>query len=278
LGGSVTAGIGAKPISSDIMKHFKKNFQYLSKKSSFILILSLCGSTHLVILGNRVQYIGGWESTKVDSVIMHASCLKTILINFPPYGDMPHTRKTSCMSTGPIDVPHHHLAPRHEGSSSGSNDPIGDLKAQVEQLRTELRHRNRVWAEDGQHINELAVDVRRLQDKLAEQDLAVDWAVNSRSVAWDREAKARARVTELSAALDNLQVYCNTLHEEVHVLYSRLHPDVPADHIPMGVGPSRTAGEGTDEELDLFRPPPSMNLADDRSPTTGNEETKDDED
>jgi hypothetical protein len=29
LGGSVIAGIGAKPISSDIMKHFKKNFQIL---------------------------------------------------------------------------------------------------------------------------------------------------------------------------------------------------------------------------------------------------------
>jgi hypothetical protein len=97
-------------------------------------------------------------------------------------------------------------------------------------------------------------------------------------VAWDREAKARAHVTELSAALDNLQVYCNTLHEKVHVLYSRLHPDVPADPVAMGVDPSRTIGKGTDEELDLFRPPPSMILADDRSPTAGNEETKDDED
>jgi hypothetical protein len=29
LGGSVTAGIGAKLISSDIMRHFKKNFQRL---------------------------------------------------------------------------------------------------------------------------------------------------------------------------------------------------------------------------------------------------------
>jgi hypothetical protein len=29
LGGSITAGIGAKPISSDIMRHFKKNFQRL---------------------------------------------------------------------------------------------------------------------------------------------------------------------------------------------------------------------------------------------------------
>jgi hypothetical protein len=148
----------------------------------------------------------------------------------------------------------------------------------VEQLQTELRHRNRVWAQDGQHINELAADVIRLQDELAERDLAVDWTVNSRSVAWDHEAKAHARVAELSAALDNLQVYCNTLHEEVHVLYSRLHPDVPADPVAMGVGPSGTVGEGTDGELDLFRPPPSMNLADNRSPTTGNEETKDDED
>jgi hypothetical protein len=181
-------------------------------------------------------------------------------------------------STGPISMPRHHLAPRHEGSSCGSNDPIGDLEAQVEQLRTELRHQNRVWAEDGQRINELAVDVTRLQDELAERDLAVDWAVNSRSVAWDREAKARARVTELSAALDNLQVYCNTLHEEVHVLYSRLHPDVPADPVAMGARPSGTTSEGTDGELDLFRPPPFMNLAVDRSPTAGNEETKDDED
>jgi hypothetical protein len=51
-------------------------------------------------------------------------------------------------------------------SSSGSDDPIGDLEAQVEQLRTELRHRNRVWVEDGQRINELRADVRHLQDEL----------------------------------------------------------------------------------------------------------------
>jgi hypothetical protein len=108
--------------------------------------------------------------------------------------------------------------------------------------------------------------------------LAIDWAVNSRSVAWDREAKARARVAELSAALDNLQAYCNTLHEEVHILYARLHPDVPADPVAMGAGPSQIAGEEPDGELDLFRPPPSMNLADDRSRAAGNEENKDDED
>jgi hypothetical protein len=97
---------------------------------------------------------------------MHASCLKIILINFPAYGDMPRTRKTTRKSTGPIGVPRHQLAPRHEGSSNDSNNPIGDLEAQVEQLWTELRHRNRVWAEGGQSINELAADFRRLQDEL----------------------------------------------------------------------------------------------------------------
>jgi hypothetical protein len=166
----------------------------------------------------------------------------------------PRTRKTARKSTGPICVPRHQLAPRHEGSSSGSTDPIGDLEAQVEQLRTELRHQNRVWAEDGQRMNELRADIRHLQDELAERDLAIDWAVNSRSISWDREAKARACVAELSAAIDNLQVYCNTLHEEVHVLYSRLHPDVPADPVAMGAGPSGTAGEGLGGELDLLSP------------------------
>jgi chromosome segregation ATPase len=166
---------------------------------------------------------------------------------------MARTRKTAHKSTRPIGVPRHQLAPRHEGSSSGSNDPIEDLEAKVEQLQMELRHRNRVWAQDSQCIAELAADVRRLQDELAERDLAVDWAVNSRSIAWDREAKARARVAELSAALDSLQVYCNTLHEEVHVLYAQLHPDVPNDPVAMGARPSGTAGEGPDGELDLFR-------------------------
>jgi hypothetical protein len=172
-------------------------------------------------------------------------------------------------------VPRHHLAPRHEESSSGINDPIGDLEAQVEQLRTELRHRNRVWVQDGQRINELRTDIRHLQDELAERDLALDWAVNSCSIAWDREAKARARVEELSTTIDNLQVYCNTLHEEVHELYSRLHPDVPTDTIGMGAGPSGTAGEALGGELDLFKPPPSMNLANEKSPTTDSEATKD---
>jgi hypothetical protein len=187
----------------------------------------------------------------------------------------PRTRKTARKSTGPIGVPRHQLAPRHEDSSSGSNDPIGDLEAQVEQLRTELHHRNSVWVEDGQRINELRTSIRHLQDKLAERDLALDWAVNSRSIAWDREAKARAHVEELSTAVDNLQVYCNTLHEEVHELYSQLHPDVPADPVGMGARPSGTVGEAFGGELDLFKPLPSMNLADEWTPTPDNEAAKD---
>jgi hypothetical protein len=85
-------------------------------------------------------------------------------------------------------------------------------------------------------------------------------------------------VAELSASLENLQAYCNTLHEEMHVLYDRLHPDVPPDVAAMGVGPSGTTNEGPDGELDLFRPPPSMNLADERSPKAGNGATKGEED
>jgi hypothetical protein len=186
------------------------------------------------------------------------------------------TRKTARKSTGPIGVPLHQLAPRHEDSSSGSNDPTRDLEAQVEQLRSELRHRNDVWVEDSERINELRTDIRHLQDQLAERDLALDWAVNSRSLAWAKEAKVRARVEQLSTAVDNLQVYCNTLHEEVHVLYSQLHPNVPADPVGMGVEPSGATGEALGGELDLFRPPPSMNLVDECSPIPDSEATKSD--
>jgi hypothetical protein len=68
----------------------------------------------------------------------------------------------------------HQLAPRHEDSSSGSNNPIGDLEAQVDLLRTELRRRNDIWVVDGEKINELRSDIRHLQYQLAERDLALD--------------------------------------------------------------------------------------------------------
>jgi hypothetical protein len=186
------------------------------------------------------------------------------------------TRKIARKSTGPIGVPRHQLAPRHEDSSSGSNNPIGDLEAQVDRLRSEPHCRNDIWVADGERINKLRTDIRHLQDQLAERDLALDWAVNSRSLAWAKEAKARARVEELSTAIDHLQVYCNTLHEEVHVLYSQLHPNVPADPVRIEAGPSGTVGEAFGGELDLFRPPPSMKLVDEWSPTPDNEATKSD--
>jgi hypothetical protein len=68
------------------------------------------------------------------------------------------------------------------------------------------------------------------------------------------------------------------LHEEVHVLYDRLHPNVPPDLAAMGAGPSETTNGGFDGEIDLFGAPPSMNLADEWSPEAGSRTTKDEED
>jgi chromosome segregation ATPase len=107
----------------------------------------------------------------------------------------------------------------------------------VEQLQSELRHRNKAREQDSRRIAELSADVSRLQYEILEQDSAIDWTINSRSIAWDHEAKARARVAELNVTLDSLQVYCNTLHEEVHVLYAQLHPNMPSDVAAMGAGP-----------------------------------------
>jgi hypothetical protein len=91
---------------------------------------------------------------------------------------MARTRKTTHKSTEPFGVPRHQLAPRHEGSSSGSNDPIRDLEAKVEQLRTELRHRNRAWVQDNQRITELSANISRLQYEISERDSAIYWNVN----------------------------------------------------------------------------------------------------
>ena len=81
---------------------------------------------------------------------------------FPLRKMPPHTRKTARKHIGPIAVPRHQLAPRHEDSSSGSNDPIGDLEAKVNRLQIELQRRTDIWVADGDRINELRSDVRRL--------------------------------------------------------------------------------------------------------------------
>jgi hypothetical protein len=184
------------------------------------------------------------------------------------------TRRTARKHTGPIGVPCHQLAPRHDNSSSGSNDPIGDLEAEVSRLQAELRRRTAIWVVDGDRINELRRDVRHLRDQLADRDLALDWVVQYRSLAWDKEQKAQARVAELNLAVEDLQIYCNTLHEEVHVLYSQLHPSEPTNPVESEAGPSHVAGHALGGELDLFQPPPSMRLVDEWSPTPDDEAAK----
>jgi hypothetical protein len=75
---------------------------------------------------------------------------------------MARTKTTQRKSTGPQGVPQHQLASRHEGSSSGSNDPIGELMARVDCLRSELRHVCRERTRDSRRIAELSTEVNRL--------------------------------------------------------------------------------------------------------------------
>jgi hypothetical protein len=65
---------------------------------------------------------------------------------------MARTKTTQRKSTGPQGVPQHQLASRHEGNSSGSNDPIGELEARVDRIRSELRHGCRERAHDSHRI------------------------------------------------------------------------------------------------------------------------------
>jgi hypothetical protein len=92
---------------------------------------------------------------------------------------MAHTKTTQWKATGPQGVPRHQLAPRHEGSSSESNDPIVDLEARVERLTMELFHGSRERVRDSRRIAQLSAEVERLQREIVEQDRDIDWAVNS---------------------------------------------------------------------------------------------------
>jgi hypothetical protein len=87
-------------------------------------------------------------------------------------------------------------------------------------------------------------------------------------------------VDELSLAFENLQVYNNILHEEVHVLYDELHPNVPPKVAEMGAGVAEAGERGPHGEMDIFGAPPSMNIVDDRPPeaSSGSGATKDVED
>jgi hypothetical protein len=92
---------------------------------------------------------------------------------------MAHTKTTQRKATGPQGVPRHQLAPRHEGSSSESNDPIGDLEARVERLTMELFHGSKEHVRDSRHNAQLSAEVERLQREIVEQDRDIDRAVNS---------------------------------------------------------------------------------------------------
>jgi hypothetical protein len=72
---------------------------------------------------------------------------------------MARIKTTQQKATGPRGVPRNHLAPRHKGSNSGINDPIGDLEVRVERLTMELRHGSRERACDRRRIAELSSKV-----------------------------------------------------------------------------------------------------------------------
>jgi hypothetical protein len=73
LGGSVTDGIGAKPISADIMRHLQKNFSKTYLKNFFPSYLVSLKSLYERPDRKSAMY-RRCESTEVDSVITHASC------------------------------------------------------------------------------------------------------------------------------------------------------------------------------------------------------------
>jgi hypothetical protein len=160
--------------------------------------------------------------------------------SFPLRKMPPRTRLTARKSTGPIGVPRHQLAPRHESSSSGSNDPIGDLEARVSRLQAALQHRTNAWVADGDRINELRRDIRHLQDQLADRDLALDWAVQSRLLACAKEARAQARIKEeeilLSLPVTNPAKASGRIYEAIvpeikNILVVCEFPDVfPEEH------------------------------------------------
>ena len=76
----------------------------------------------------------------------------------------------------------------------------------MERLTSELCHGNRERARDSCRIAELSEEVDHLQREIVERDRAIDWAVNSRSIAWDCEANARARVMELNVSLKSASI------------------------------------------------------------------------
>lgn len=169
---------------------------------------------------------------------------------------MTHTKTTQRKAVGPRGVPRHQLAPRHEGSNSGSNDPIGELEARVQRLTTELRHSSQERTNANRCIAELTREVELLQMEVRKRDDAIDWAISSRSIAWNCEAAAQIRVDELRVALEDLQVRYNVLHEGVYVLYDQLHPYVPPENAVVEAGAPQAGEGGLEDILNIPAAPP----------------------
>jgi hypothetical protein len=74
LGGSVTAGIGAKPFSADIIRHLQKDFLQTYLENDFFHSYPLYLKNLYERPNRKSATYRRYESTKVDSVITHASC------------------------------------------------------------------------------------------------------------------------------------------------------------------------------------------------------------
>jgi hypothetical protein len=74
LGGFVAAGIGVKPFSADIVSHLQKDFLQTYLEKGFFHSYPLYLKNLYERPDRRSAIYRRYESTKVGSVIIHASC------------------------------------------------------------------------------------------------------------------------------------------------------------------------------------------------------------
>jgi hypothetical protein len=94
--------------------------------------------------------------------------------------------------------------------------------------------------------------------------------VNSRSIAWDREAKVEPMWRSLAQPLTT----CRCIAIRYMRKFMNCICDCTQTYLPTLLEWEPDLLEQQVKHLDLFKPPPSMNLADERSPTTDSEATK----
>lgn len=137
---------------------------------------------------------------------------------------MARTKVTPRKTTGPKGVPRHQLAPRNEGASSSRLDP----QSEIERLSAELAQVTRDRALDAIQIGELQGQLGRRTMAHQNCERMLGRMVEERNEAWLREDIARARTDELELYVENIEIYNNDLHEEIHMLHHRLDPH----HLP----------------------------------------------